>query len=240
LTGRNGQEGESYSQIEQQTTGTSGVWSQPPIVETIPIPLREGNARIGPTNPASRRTEGKELQVYSRRPRIEIQGKKQPVAEHGEQLQQAIEQGEQEQSNEQQPDAEQRIDEVQGMQQDHSQDSVGDGSSLNASESSLDMPIALRKGRRVATTKSVQRYGFENDISNYISYEALSPSYRAFVAALQDVIIPSDWQTAKLDPKWCAAMREELEALRKNQTWELTNLLNGKKAVGCKWVFTIK
>lgn len=104
------------------------------------------------------------------------------------------------------------------MQQDQSQDSVDDGSSLNASESSLDMPIALRKGRRVATTKSVQRYGFENDISNYISYEALSPSYRAFVAALQDVIIPSDWQTAKLDPKWCAAMREELEALRKNQT----------------------
>jgi hypothetical protein len=240
LTGRNGQEGESYSQIEQQTTVTSGVQSQPLIVGTIPIPLREGNARIGPTNPTLRRTEGKELQVYSRRPRIEIHGEQQPVAEQGEQLQQVVEQGEQEQSNEQQPDAEQRIDEVQGMQQDQSQDSVDDGSSSNASESSLDMPIALRKGRRVATTKSVQRYGFENDISNYISYEALSPSYRAFVAALQAVNIPSDWQTAKLDPKWCAAMREELEALRKNQTWELTNLPNGKKAVGCKWVFTIK
>jgi hypothetical protein len=93
LTGRNGQEWESYSQIEQQTTGTSGVWSQPPIVETIPIPLREGNARIGPTNLACRRIEGKELQVYSRRPRIEIQGEKQPVAEQGEQLQQAVEQG---------------------------------------------------------------------------------------------------------------------------------------------------
>jgi hypothetical protein len=74
------------------------------------------------------------------------------------------------------------------MQQDQSQDSVDDGSLSNAFESSLDMPIALRKGRRVAATKSVQRYGFENDISNYISYEALSPSYRAFVAALQAVI----------------------------------------------------
>jgi hypothetical protein len=76
LTGRNGQEGESYSQIEQQTTVTSGVTSgvqsQPLIVGTIPIPLREGNARIGPTNPSSRRIEGKELQVYSRRPRNEI------------------------------------------------------------------------------------------------------------------------------------------------------------------------
>jgi hypothetical protein len=35
-------------------------------------------------------------------------------------------------------------------------------------------------------------------------------------------------------------MREELEALRKNQTWELTSLPEGKKAVGCKWVFTVK
>jgi hypothetical protein len=74
LTGRNGQEGESYSQQTTVTSGvvTSGVQSQPLIVGTILIPLREGNARIGPTNPASRRIEGKELQVYSRRPRIEI------------------------------------------------------------------------------------------------------------------------------------------------------------------------
>jgi hypothetical protein len=32
----------------------------------------------------------------------------------------------------------------------------------------------------------------------------------------------------------------ELKVLRKNQTWELTSLLEGKKAAGCKWVFTIK
>jgi hypothetical protein len=35
-------------------------------------------------------------------------------------------------------------------------------------------------------------------------------------------------------------MREELEALRKNQTWELTDLHEGKRAFGCKWVFTVK
>jgi hypothetical protein len=31
-----------------------------------------------------------------------------------------------------------------------------------------------------------------------------------------------------------------LETLRKNQTWELSSLPEEKKAVGCKWVFTVK
>lgn len=52
--------------------------------------------------------------------------------------------------------------------------------------------------------------------------------------------IPTDWRVARQDPKWCAAMREELEALRKNKTWELSDLPAGKKAVGCKWIYTIK
>jgi hypothetical protein len=35
-------------------------------------------------------------------------------------------------------------------------------------------------------------------------------------------------------------MKEELLALQKNKTWELVHLPEGKKAVGCKWVFTVK
>jgi hypothetical protein len=34
-------------------------------------------------------------------------------------------------------------------------------------------------------------------------------------------------------------MHEEMEALHKNKTWDLVKLPNGKKVVGCKWVFTI-
>lgn len=54
------------------------------------------------------------------------------------------------------------------------------------------------------------------------------------------MVIPKDWKEAREDPKWCEAMREELEALRKNKTWELANLPEGKKAVSCKWIFTVK
>jgi Reverse transcriptase (RNA-dependent DNA polymerase) len=35
-------------------------------------------------------------------------------------------------------------------------------------------------------------------------------------------------------------MLEELGALDKNKIWELVSLPPGKKAVGCKWVFTVK
>lgn len=35
-------------------------------------------------------------------------------------------------------------------------------------------------------------------------------------------------------------MTLEMEALVKNKTWEVVELTNGKKLVGCKWVFTIK
>ena len=40
--------------------------------------------------------------------------------------------------------------------------------------------------------------------------------------------------------KWKEAMRNELEAIEKNNTWELVNLPRGSKAVGSRWVFKLK
>ena len=42
------------------------------------------------------------------------------------------------------------------------------------------------------------------------------------------------------DPKWTQAIKEEMEALLKNNTWTIVLLPEEKKAVGCKWVFSIK
>ena len=35
-------------------------------------------------------------------------------------------------------------------------------------------------------------------------------------------------------------MDEEMQSLQKNQTWKLASLPNGKKAIGCKWVYAMK
>ena len=107
-------------------------------------------------------------------------------------------------------------------------------------DSSIDLPIALRKEVRSTARKPPVKYGFEHDISNYVSYESLSPAYRAFIASLQSAHIPKDWKEAKHDPKWREAMLEELRALEKNKTWDLVKLPPGKKAVSCKWIFTMK
>eukprot|EP00253_Pinus_taeda_P021482 PITA_21482 len=40
--------------------------------------------------------------------------------------------------------------------------------------------------------------------------------------------------------KWKAAMKDEMMALSKNDTWDMVELPKGRKTVGCKWVFKLK
>ena len=67
-----------------------------------------------------------------------------------------------------------------------------------------------------------------------VSYDKLSPNFRSFVIALDKTRIPRDIQEALQDPKWKATVKEEVQALKKS------NLPQGKKMVGCKWIFSIK
>jgi hypothetical protein len=77
-------------------------------------------------------------------------------------------------------------------------------------------------------------------INNFVSTHKLSESLALTVNQLSTVSIPSSVQEALADPNWKKAMNEEMGALQRNHTWDLTPLSKGKKVVGCRWVYTVK
>ena len=53
-------------------------------------------------------------------------------------------------------------------------------------------------------------------------------------------MVPRNIHEALDEPSWKLAVFEEMNALKKNGTWEAVDLPREKKVVGCKWEFTIK
>ena len=86
-------------------------------------------------------------------------------------------------------------------------------------------PIAIRKGKRVTKQPS-----WMTDMVAYalpIIEDNVPCTFKEAVHNAESV-------------KWKEAMDEEIGSLHKNQTWELVQLPKGKKAIGCKWVYTKK
>nr|GEZ25683.1 ribonuclease H-like domain, reverse transcriptase, RNA-dependent DNA polymerase [Tanacetum cinerariifolium] len=51
---------------------------------------------------------------------------------------------------------------------------------------------------------------------------------------------PKNYKEASSDQKWIEAMKAELDSINRNNTWKLTTLPKGHKAIGLKWVFKTK
>ena len=65
----------------------------------------------------------------------------------------------------------------------------------------------------------------------------------AYALPVVEEAIPSTFREAEISSEsrmWKEAMKEEMKSLYKNDTWELTRLPKGKKAIGCKWVYAKK
>ena len=58
--------------------------------------------------------------------------------------------------------------------------------------------------------------------------------------AIQTSVVPKTFQEAMQDPNWGNAVHKEYDSLQDLQTWRFEYLPPNKKALGCKWVFTIK
>jgi hypothetical protein len=82
-------------------------------------------------------------------------------------------------------------------------------------------PPALRRSTRVKSLPS--------HLQDFHCFHAL--------AALHE---PHSYREASTNPLWQDAMKEELDELHKNHTWDLVDLPRGKSVVWCKWVYKIK
>ena len=74
------------------------------------------------------------------------------------------------------------------------------------------------------TIKPPTRYGFKDLVSYVLITSSGDPTN--FQEALH----------SQEKGSWIGVMEEEIQSLHKNQTWELVELLKGKRAIECKWV----
>lgn len=51
---------------------------------------------------------------------------------------------------------------------------------------------------------------------------------------------PSTYNQDVKDKAWEEAMKAEISSIEKNNTWKITELPKGHKAIGLKWVFKLK
>ena len=93
-----------------------------------------------------------------------------------------------------------------------------------------DLPIVLRKGKHQCA----------HSISSLCSYDHLSSHSCSFIASLDSISLPTKVSEALAHPNWRSVMIEEIDALIDNGTWDLIRLLAGTKAIGCRWVITVK
>ena len=112
-----------------------------------------------------------------------------------------------------------------------SENMQGTTTTTDLTNNDLELPIALRKGVRTCTSHPIQ---------NFVSYKTLSTEFSAFLSKIDPIQVPTSIHEALNVPEWKAATLEEINALEKNETWEITSLPPGKCPVGCKWIFSVK
>ena len=77
-------------------------------------------------------------------------------------------------------------------------------------------------------------------ISSLLSYSKISTSHLSYINNITKIPIPHSFSEAKDDKEWCEAVDKEFGAMEDTNTWSITSLPTGKKAIGCKMLYSLK
>jgi len=91
-----------------------------------------------------------------------------------------------------------------------------------------------------ASSNKVISLGTAHSLSHILSYANLSSPHRTFTTNMTIQRKPTSFSQVVKDPKWRAAMQQEVQALHANKTWSLVSPPAHKRPIGCKWVYKIK
>lgn len=110
--------------------------------------------------------------------------------------------------------------------------------SLSTESDSLQDALSTAPVRRSTRISKTPNH-FKGHVCNMTSHWCTLVSYASF--AHKEGYSTRHWEEPKFykdaikDQTWVEVMHKELITLEKNNTWDLVDLPQGKKPVGCKW-----
>ncbi|GKA01081.1 ribonuclease H-like domain-containing protein, partial [Tanacetum coccineum] len=119
---------------------------------------------------------------------------------------------------------------------DHNDNEGEDYYGSNVSVNESEMAATLEDNYNEFVVDSKVKFGLEK----IVNYSKLSSENKCFVTELKENLeAKSFWQACK-DQHWIEAIKNEMDVLYRNDTWELIGLPKDRKAIGSKWVYKVK
>ncbi|XP_021746663.1 uncharacterized protein LOC110712507 [Chenopodium quinoa] len=77
-------------------------------------------------------------------------------------------------------------------------------------------------------------------LAHFVNCNNFSLRHRVFIAAVDTMVEPRNFNEVMQHEGWKEAMRKEITAPENNETWVMEKIPPGKKALGCRWVYKVK